>query len=129
MSADTVLRNAVLVAAQTLPVVGDPNSNDLLLLAHYSENPLIGSFKATDLFSWITHTPADPQQIYTFTGKLSLKFQAIYLVSVGISPIYKTRVHDGGLGRIEHAIDLALPPGDFKMLPITYDPAIQRYVP
>lgn len=69
------------------------------------------------------------QQIFTFIGKYSLKFQAIYLVRLGIGPAYKTRVHDGRGGRVEHAIDLALGATDFVVLPITFDPVTQTYYP
>lgn len=51
MSADVILRTAILAAAGPLPLLGDVNSKNELLLAHYSENPTIIAFQATDQFN------------------------------------------------------------------------------
>lgn len=129
MSSDTILRQALMAVWPTLPLVGDVTSGNELRLSHYSEDPAITSFVATDKFSWTQQTPSDPDQIATFTGKYSLRFRAIYLIRLGIGAAYKPGTWNGGGGFVEYAINRALSAAEFGKVPITYDPTIRRYVP
>ena len=129
MSAEAILGTAIQAAVQNLPTLGDANSKDVLVLAHYSEDPGIAAFRESIKFSWTKQTPAAPEAIYTFIQKFSVEFKCIYVVKLGIGSAYRTLVHDGGGGRVEHAIDLALTSGDFGAVLITFDPATRAYFP
>ncbi|NRA14937.1 MAG: hypothetical protein HRU04_05515 [Oceanospirillaceae bacterium] len=111
-----------------LPIIGDTKSSEVITLAHFSENPSIEKFTKNTMSSWTSNVSNSPLIIEKLIGMFSESYTSIYLIKLGISNLYSSRVNNIDL-MSEHAIDLAVNNGEFSILSIEYNEHQGLYIP
>ncbi len=108
-----------------IPIIGDPKTESLQYLAHYSKNPSIQEFLQDSKYSWTSKVSDDPIVIENLIGMLSEKYRAIYIIKLDLGSHY-TRFYDNSLMK-EYAIDMSLKKGDYGVVNISYDTLSGKY--
>ncbi|MDZ4105699.1 MAG: hypothetical protein U1D41_05970 [Nitrosomonas sp.] len=123
---DVSFLQALEVAANTIPIIGDQNPTKILGLVHYSKDTSISSFRVSHDYNW-THRVCDWQDCIAAVTQLGeIHFNAIYIIRLGIGKSYKPRFSDVGLTK-EYALGLPVPSGSFAKLLLTFDEKKRSY--
>ncbi len=109
-----------------LPIVGESDSDSVLLLAHYSDNPSITKFTLDSKFSWTSRISDDPETIEQLIGMYSHTYKALYLLKLGLRNGCMPRNYECQFMK-EYAIDLELQEEDFSVVRIYFDDTTSRY--
>ncbi len=111
---------------QGLPISGNENSTDIMVLAHYSKNPSIEEFYASRSCNWTATLAFDSDSLHRIIGYDDKKFQSVYFIRLGVGYENYSKGSGGGF-MDEHRVKIKLGMDSFECVAIKYNPNTSNY--
>lgn len=113
-------------SASGCPIIGDCNPSEVIGLAHYSKDCKIQAFRRSNDFNWTRRVCDSQGAISAFTQLGDIKFNAIYVIRLGIGPTYRPRMADAGITK-EYALGIPVNAGEFACIVLKFNEAARTY--